>query len=309
MGELVLPPGKRIAVNLGVDFDAQSIWMGAINHVTPATMARGEFAARVGVPRLLGLHAELGVRTTYFIPGHTLDTFPKVCAAIQEHGHELGHHGYYHESPRAVSSDTYRRLIELAFKSFERFDTRPTGYRAWDPREDTLDILEEYGFRYDSSLMADDFTPYHPQRWRVRWENGNVAGRASSILEIPVSWALDDFPVMTHVPGLQAGLGDTDVWLTHHRAAFDYAYANVPNACFAPVVHPQSIGQAHVIMAYRQLIEYIAQHSGVWFATLAEIAGCWQDDAEDRRLMKLADDRGVDPPPPDANLDDRAWRH
>lgn len=309
MGRLVLPEGKRIAVNLGVDFDAQSIWMGALNSVTPATLARGEFAARVGVPRLLALYADFGIRTTYFIPGHTLDTFPHVCLAIQDAGHELGHHGYYHEAPRAISSDTYRRLIELAFKSFERLEVRPVGYRAWDPRQDTLDVLEEYGFLYDSSLMADDFKPYHPQRWRVRWEAGSVAGRASSLLEIPVSWALDDFPVMTHVPGVQAGLGDTEVWMSHHLAAFDYAYANVENACFAPVVHPQTIGQAHVIMAFRRLIEYIAGHDGVWFATLAEITARWQDDDEDRRLMALPEMGGVDPPPADSRLDERAWRH
>ena len=302
MGQIVLPEGKRIAVNLGVDFDAQSLWMGAYNMVTPATMARGEFAAEVGVPRLLSMFAELGITTTFFIPGHTLDTFPAACAAIQDHGHELGHHGYYHEHPRGVSADTYRRLIELAFASFERLDCRPIGYRAWDPRPDTLDVLEEYGFVYDSSLMGREFTPYRPQRWHVQWEQASTAGRASSVLEIPVSWALDDFPVMAHVPGHQTGLGDTDVWLRHHIAAFDYAYANLENACYAPVVHPQTIGQAHVIMAYRQLIEYTSGHEGVWFATLAEVAAAWEDDDEDRRLMALEDVGGIEPPPGDSGL-------
>ncbi len=51
---------------------------------------------------------------------------------------------------------------------------------------------------YDSSLMARDLVPYHPQRWQVNWETGNIAGPASAILEIPVSWYLDDFPALAY---------------------------------------------------------------------------------------------------------------
>lgn len=311
MGELILPEGKRIAVNLGVDFDAHCIWMAAMNIVTPATMARGEFGALVGVPRLLDVFADMEITTTFFIPGHTIDTFPDVAASIQERGHELGHHGYYHEDPRKITVDTHRRLLEMGFASFERLGARPTGYRStsWDFGVGTFSLLEEMGFVYESSLMGRDVTPYRPQPWRVRWEAPNRAGRASSVLEIPVSWALDDFPMMAHVPGIQPGLMDTKTWFDHHVAAFDFAYATTPDALFVPVVHPQTIGQAHVIMAYRRLIEYFAGHNGVWFATLAEIAGCWHDDDEDRRLMALPDDLGVDPPPADSGLVERIWAH
>ena len=75
MGHLELPPGKRIAVSLGVDFDAQSLWLGAFNNPSPAMMARGEFGAMVGVPRLLEAFRRHGIKTTWFTPGHTVDTF------------------------------------------------------------------------------------------------------------------------------------------------------------------------------------------------------------------------------------------
>jgi peptidoglycan-N-acetylglucosamine deacetylase len=83
MGQLNLPQGKKIAVNLGVDFDAQSLWLGAFNMPTPAMMARGEFGAMVGVPRLLELYRKYDIKTTWFTPGHTIDTFPDVCKEIQ----------------------------------------------------------------------------------------------------------------------------------------------------------------------------------------------------------------------------------
>ncbi|SUG53862.1 Putative xylanase [Salmonella enterica subsp. diarizonae] len=77
MGYLKLPEGKRIAVNLGVDVDAQSLWLGGFNRPSPSFMSRGEFGAQVGVPRLLKLFKENNIRTTFFIPGHSVDTFRK----------------------------------------------------------------------------------------------------------------------------------------------------------------------------------------------------------------------------------------
>lgn len=91
--------------------------------------------------------------------------------------------------------------MDLAFACYKRhFGIRPVGYRSpyWDYSENTLDLLEEAGFLYDSSLMARDLVPYHPQRWQVNWETGNIAGPASAILEIPVSWYLDDFPALAY---------------------------------------------------------------------------------------------------------------
>src|SRR2546421_4110087 len=157
MGQLRLPEGKRIAVNLGVDFDAQSLWLGAFNMPTPAMMARGEFGAEVGVPRILELYERYGVRSTFFTPGHTIDTFTRACRAISAAGHEFGHHGYYHENPTKIEQETERRLMQMAFDSFEReLGIRPRGYRSpyWDYSESTLDLIEEFGFEYDSSLMA-----------------------------------------------------------------------------------------------------------------------------------------------------------
>jgi peptidoglycan/xylan/chitin deacetylase (PgdA/CDA1 family) len=301
MGRLKLPEGKKIAVNLGVDFDAQSLWLGAFNMPSPAMMARGEFGARVGVPRLLELFDRFGVRSTFFVPGHTIDTFPEACHDIRDHGHEFGHHGYYHENPTMIDADTERRLIELALASFDRqLGIRPRGYRSpyWDYSQSTLDLIEEFGFLYDSSLMARDLVPYRPQRWQVNWERASVAGPASRVLEIPVSWYLDDFPVFAYVTGVQAGQQDTETFLRRWKDIFDYGYERVEGACFASAVHPQVIGQAHHIVAFERLIEYIASKDGVWFATCEEIAAAWEDDDEDRRLMELPDVRGVEPPPP-----------
>jgi peptidoglycan-N-acetylglucosamine deacetylase len=300
MGHVSLPQGKKIAVNMGVDFDAQSLWLGAFNMPSPAYMARGEFGAAVGAPRVLELFKQYDVKSTWFTPGHTIDTFPEICQQAQSDGHEFAHHGYYHENPTKIQRDTEKRLIELALESFDRhLDMRPRGYRSpsWDYGESTLDLVEEFEFEYDSSLMARDLVPYRPQRWQVHWESASVAGRASKVLEIPVNWYLDDFPPLAYVTGIQPGQQDTETAFRRWKDIFDYGYERVPNACYTHAVHPQIIGQAHHILMYERLIDYIASKDGVWFCTCAEICDAWMDDEQDERLMELDDARGVEPAP------------
>ncbi|MDF3218272.1 polysaccharide deacetylase [Mesorhizobium sp. M7A.F.Ca.CA.001.09.2.1] len=301
MGKLKLPAGKKIAVNLGADFDAQALWLGGFNRPTPSAMSRGEFGAAVGVPRLLDLFKREGIRSTFFTPAHTVDTFPEVSKRIRDEGHEIGHHGYYHENPTLLSSDTEKRLMDLAFRTYKKvLDLRPVGYRSpyWDFSDNTLDLIEEAGFSYDSSLMARDLVPYRPQRWQIRWEEGNVAGPASKVLELPVSWYLDDWPPFAYT-GTHVGMGDTDIVLRRWKDIFDYAYKNQPDGVYTLALHPQIIGQAHHMVLLERLIKHIKSHEGVWFATCEEIAGCWEDDADDRRLMALPDARGVEPMPAD----------
>jgi peptidoglycan-N-acetylglucosamine deacetylase len=300
MGHLDLPAGKKIAVSLGVDFDAQSLWLGAFNMPSPAMMARGEFGAEVGAPRLLDVYNKYGIKTTWFTPGHTIDTFPEICRQILADGHEFAHHGYYHENPTKIERETESRLMELALDTFDRqLGMKPVGYRSpyWDYSDSTLDLVEEFGFIYDSSLMARDLVPYRPRRWQVRWEQGCVAGKASNVLEIPVNWYLDDFPPLAYVTGIQPGQQDTETIYRRWKDIFDYGYERVPNACYATAVHPQIIGQAHHIMFYERLVDYIAAKDGVWFATCEEIAKAWVDDDEDRRLMEIDDVRGVEVAP------------
>lgn len=56
---------------------------------SPGDISRGMFAGEVGTPRLLKMFAKYGMKTTWFIPGHSLDTFPKEMAMIRDQGHEM----------------------------------------------------------------------------------------------------------------------------------------------------------------------------------------------------------------------------
>ena len=116
---LTLPPGKRLAVSIGADFDAHCLWMGTFGVATPTYLSRGEFGAEVGVPRLLELFARHDIGTTWCTPAHTLQTFPEQCAAIVDGGHEIAAHGCYHEQVPKLDPAEERRLLTLQIAEHE----------------------------------------------------------------------------------------------------------------------------------------------------------------------------------------------
>ena len=98
---------RKSTVCLSFDFDALSVWL-AYDRVTPAMLNRGEYGARVGVPRLLRFLEEHELFATFFVPGHTVESFPAETASILEAGHEVAHHSYAHIDPSLQSPDEER---------------------------------------------------------------------------------------------------------------------------------------------------------------------------------------------------------
>ena len=95
---------KRITCAFGVDLDAVGGWLGSYGgEDSPDDISRGMFAGEVGTPRLLKLFDKLGIHTTWFIPGHSIETFPEQSKMIVDAGHEVGLHGYSHENPISMT--------------------------------------------------------------------------------------------------------------------------------------------------------------------------------------------------------------
>ena len=116
-------------VCLSFDFDAMSVWL-AYDRVTPAMLNRGEYGARVGVPRILELLERNDLKATFFVPGHTVESFPAETAAILEAGHEIAHHSYAHIDPSGQSADEEREDMERALAVLETVGVKPQGFRS-----------------------------------------------------------------------------------------------------------------------------------------------------------------------------------
>lgn len=274
---LDIPDGGRIAVAITFDFDAHSPWMGLVRRTTASYLSRGDFGAEQGTPRLLDLLGELDIPSTWFTTGHDLVTFPHRAEQILDAGHEIGAHGCYHEHLPRLDPQEERRLMELQLAQHEQVvGKRPRGFRspAWDFSDVTLDLLEEFGFDWDSSLMGREFELYRPRNVTVNYETASTFGPPSPLVEVPVSWYLDDWPSVEYVPGVSA-LGPHRAMEDRWHTIFDFAYERVPGAVYVLTMHPQTTGRSHHLVVLEQLLSKIRSLDGVWFARMSEIVDAW----------------------------------
>ena len=273
----------KATVCLSFDFDAISVWIGPRGATSPSAISRGEYGV-LGVERVLKVLADRDIAATFYIPGHTVETYPRSVESILAAGHEVGHHGYLHENPAALSSkDEERRILERGLKALtDVAQLKPTGYRSpsWDNSPHTIELLLEYGFRYESSLMAHDFVPYWCRIGDQAESDGPyVFGREVDLVEVPVSWVLDDFPHFEFVrsggalfPGLSAGSKVEEIW----RDEFSFMYRGYVDGIYTLTMHPEIIGRGHRILMLERLIDWIAMHDDVQFARLTDTAEQWR---------------------------------
>ena len=261
-------------VCLTFDFDAMSVWFGYAN-TTPAMLSRGEYGATVGVPRVLKLLRDYNIKATFFIPGHTIDSFPQPVYDILNAGHEVAHHSYAHVDPSEQTPDEERRDMERALTTLNRIGVQPLGFRS--PSADfshvTLSLLEEYGFRYDSSLMADDFRPYHPRIGdKVSREEPLIKGRESALWEIPFCFEFDDwvhfqFNFSPYRNGTSAPSKVFEIWTKD----FDWMHHKHDNGILTVAMHPQVIGRGHRIQMLEEFIQHCQSRRDVQFKAIADV--------------------------------------
>ena len=280
---------KQILCAFGVDLDAVAGWLGSYGgEDSPDDISRGIFAGEVGTPRLLKLFDRIGVKTTWFIPGHSIETYPDETRMIVEAGHEIGMHGYSHENPIAMSAEQEEAVMVKCIDLITRLcGRRPTGYVApwWEFSHITNELLLKHGIKYDHSLMHKDFECYYVRvgdHWTKidlsqpadQWMHGLVRGQETDLIEIPANWYLDDLPPMMFIknsPNSHGFVNPRDIeqiW----RDQFDYVYREYDEAVFPITIHPDVSGRPQVLLMLERLAAYLMSHPGVRFCQFDEIA-------------------------------------
>ena len=280
---------KQILCAFGVDLDAVAGWLGSYGgEDSPDDISRGIFAGEVGTPRLLKLFDRIGVKTTWFIPGHSIETFPDETRMIVEAGHEIGMHGYSHENPIAMSAEQEEAVLVKCIDLITRLSgKRPTGYVApwWEFSHITNELLLKHGIKYDHSLMHKDFECYYVRvgdHWTKidmsqpadQWMHGLVRGQETDLIEIPANWYLDDLPPMMFIknsPNSHGFVNPRDIeqiW----RDQFDYVYREYDEAVFPITIHPDVSGRPQVLLMLERLTAYLMSHPGGRFCQFDEIA-------------------------------------
>jgi peptidoglycan/xylan/chitin deacetylase (PgdA/CDA1 family) len=273
----------RHIVCLTFDFDTMSGFV-ARGLTTPTFISRGEFGV-VGARRVLDLLSSRGIPSTWFIPGFTVETYPRECEAVVTAGHEIGHHGWSHTPPVSLRPEDEEAELVRGNTAIERLSgRRARGYRSpsWDLSPVTTDLLVRHGFLYDSSMMGDDYTPYRVRRGdRCEPDHPYQFGEATPLVEMPISWSTDDYPHFEFVrtpawilQGLHTPRSVMECW----RDEFRYMAETVDWGVLTYTCHPFVIGRGYRMLWFRRFVDDLAA-AGAVFLTLEDAA------AEARRAV------------------------
>jgi peptidoglycan/xylan/chitin deacetylase (PgdA/CDA1 family) len=269
-------PAHQVA--LSFDVDALSLWIGSFKATNASMVSRGEFDVPA-TKRVLDMLRRHELAATFFVPGHTALAFPDLVREIAAEGHEIGHHGFVHERTTELSPERERDVLDRGLEILTSLlGDRPIGYRSpsWEFTEHTPDLLLQRAFLYDTSLMASDFEPYWVRSGdRFTADGPYEFGHEVPIVEMPVSWVLDDFPYFEFVRGVNQGLRPASDVLEIWGAEFGYFCDRLDGGCFTLTMHPQIIGRGHRMLMLEQFVEIVIDR-GVPFVTLGTAAAAWK---------------------------------
>jgi len=260
---------KRLIACITFDFDAMSgLVARGLTSATP--VSRGEFGA-IALPRILTLLERFGIKTSFFIPGVVIDTYPALSEEIVKAGHEVGHHGWTHVPPANLKPDQEEAEMVRAIERVKQLTGKvPVGYRSpsWDLSADTVRLLLKYGFYYESSMMGHDHSPYRVRQGdKVHLDRGMEFGTATPLIEMPISWNLDDFPHFEYLrlptsvtPGLMNANGVLQNWIDD----FEYMRRTEEWGILTYTCHPYVIGRGHRMLMLERLLTTLAEKGAVF---------------------------------------------
>jgi polysaccharide deacetylase family protein (PEP-CTERM system associated) len=142
--------------------------------------------------RVLDLFDETGVKATFFTLGWVAERQPALVREIVRRGHELACHSYWHRLIYTLTPDEFREDTQRAKNVLEQTSgERVLGYRApsYSVTERSLwalDVLQELGFEYDSSIFPIRHDVYGiPTAPRTPFRAKTASG--ASIIEYPIT--------------------------------------------------------------------------------------------------------------------------
>jgi peptidoglycan/xylan/chitin deacetylase (PgdA/CDA1 family) len=265
----------RHIVCLTFDFDTQS-GLIARGMTSPTPMSRGEFGL-VGARRILDFLQSRGIHATWFTPGFTIESHPAICEQVVAAGHEIGHHSWAHIPPADQTREDEEADLVRANDAIQRLTGRKArGYRSpsWDLSAHTIDLLVAHGFVYDSSLMGTDYVPYRARRGdHVKLGDPFRFGEETSLMELPISWSLDDHPHFEYLrtpfgimPGLRSPREVMQTWYD------EFVYMRRSEwGILTYTMHPYVIGRGSRMLALEKLVDDITREGAV-FMTMEQAA-------------------------------------
>ena len=174
------------------------------------------------LPWLLDQLDQHGLLATFFVEAINCEMYPDAVQEIAAGGHELGHHGWAHETWRELTSRQERESLARGLDAFAKLGLRPQGFRppGGELTDRTPELLRELGFEWCSPA-------------------GGPPEVRDGLAYVPFDWELvDAYHLMDSFGALRAARGDPEArrapaeladWLAHRLAA---------GGCQTLIMHP-----------------------------------------------------------------------
>ncbi len=258
------PGGARCAFSISWDVDVDSML-----HLQHGDRAFEQYATlsylrydEVAVPNIVRACAQIGIHSTFFVPGWCVERYPEMCETIVAGGHEVAYHGYMHEAPNSQTPDgelAWQRRASDAIAALT--GRRPVGCRAAHAGASahTMDYLLSEGFLYDSSL-ANDHDPFL------------LDLRTGSLLELPCEVTMSDWPHYAHVPdfGYLMPPKAPEQAIAVFSSELEAAYES--GGFLTTIWHPHVSGRPARLRAWVKWVQELKTRSDIWITSLEEIA-------------------------------------
>ena len=262
------PDGKRIAVMVTFDYDAEFLRMSRAKSkgtsIGFTDFSRGQYGPHEGLARCLDMLDTMNIKSTFFVPGAVIETYRDTVEEIHRRGHELACHGYQHESSPELTREEMEEILDKSESLlFDITGKKPAGHRAPESvlQDFMPELLAKRGYLYSSAMKDCD--------WAYLWEKD---GKELPLVELPNDITMDDFTYYYFTfsdPAVRCMYPNREVY-GNWKQEFD-ALALEGNKIFILKLHPQMIGRASRIGMVGELIAYMQDH-GAWIATCEEVA-------------------------------------
>ncbi|MDD3396841.1 MAG: polysaccharide deacetylase family protein [Acidaminococcaceae bacterium] len=264
---MIWPEGKRIALLLTFDFDAELLRYSVIGQENTgfSDISRGKYGPDEGLKRCLAMLERQQLKTTFFVPGKIAELYPEQVQQIAHAGHELAYHGYAHDNRVGIPLEEEQANMAQSEKLLERISAhKVVGYRGpLDVMQPcSLELLQKRGYLYGSTLKDCDWPYIHEQ-----------CKKETPIVELPTEPSFDDFSFFyfSYADGATITCSYPSQYVYElWKDNFD-ELASENDKVMVLKLHPQLIGRSGRIRMLERFLAY-ARVIGAWVASCAEVA-------------------------------------
>jgi hypothetical protein len=266
-----LPPfnGRRVVVNICVNVEHWPFDQPMPRAVLPGPHGAKvipdvpnftwvEYGLRVGMARIIELTKALGVKASNLSNADICTHYPRLAEAMLAEGWEFVGHGLFQRGLATIEDDAAHVAQALAtMRAFSGQKVRAWMGAGMSEKADTPELLRRNGIEYLQDWLVDDVPVW------MKTADG-------PLLSVPYTVELNDVPVYMLANQASEALPDRIRATMAFYARGGFARTRIMTIA----LHPHIIGVAHRMEPFWRVMEELAKHPQVTFATSSEI-GDW----------------------------------